>query len=147
VSDGASDRGDRLEHTLELLRHRGGRVTTARRAVVAALLEADAHVNADDVAARVQATHPDVHLSTVYRTLEALERLGVVDHVHLGHGRAVYHLADDRHHHLMCERCGAVIEVPEEVFDDLSATVRQRYGFTLQPKHFAVLGRCHACAT
>lgn len=135
----------RVERILALLRTRGGRVTTARRAVVVALLAADVHVTADDVAATVQAQHPDVHLSTVYRTLDALERLGVVDHVHLGHGRAVYHLADDDHHHLVCEECGAVIEVPESLFGDLGDTVRRRYGFALRAKHFAVLGRCRAC--
>ncbi len=102
-------------------------------------------MTAEDVAATVQQDHPDVHLSTVYRTLEALERLGVVDHVHLGHGRAVYHLADDDHHHLMCEECGAVIEVPETLFDDVARSVRQRYGFSLRSKHFAVVGTCRAC--
>jgi Fe2+ or Zn2+ uptake regulation protein len=135
----------RLERILHLMRERGGRVTTARRAVVSALLAARAHVTAEDVTTTVQAEHPDVHLSTVYRTLEALEHLGVVDHVHLGHGRAVYHLADDAHHHLMCEDCGEVIEVPEALFDDLGRTVRRRYGFTLHAKHFAVLGRCRHC--
>ena len=122
-----------------------GRTTTARVALVDALLEADGHVTADDLAAAVQARHPDVHRSTIYRTLDALERAGVVDHVHLGHGRAVYHLADDPHQHLVCEECGGVVEVPDKLFDDLAATLRRRYGFAIRPNHFAVLGRCRAC--
>ena len=135
----------RLERILASLRSDGGRVTTARRALVAALVEADAHVTADDLAAVVQAAHPEVHLSTVYRTLDALEQRGVVDHVHLGHGRAVYHLADEPHQHLVCESCGAVVEVPDSLFDELSSTLRQGYGFSIRPKHFAVLGRCASC--
>ena len=110
-----------------------------------ALVDADAHVTADDLAERVQAEHPDVHRSTIYRSLDALERLGVVDHVHLGHGRAVYHLADELHQHLVCEECGAVIEVPDDLFDDLGRRLRSTYGFAIRPHHFAVLGRCKAC--
>jgi Fe2+ or Zn2+ uptake regulation protein len=81
----------------------------------------------------------------VYRTLEALERLGVVVHSHLGHGGGVYHLADERHQHLVCEKCGAVVEVPDAVFAPLARTVRRRYGFTIEPGHFALVGRCAKC--
>ena len=136
---------ERLDRILHLLRERGGRITSARRALVSALLSADRHVTADDLAEEVQRSHPDVHRSTIYRTLDALERLGVVDHVHLGHGRAVYHLADEVHQHLVCERCGGVTEVPDALFDDLAGALRARYGFTLRSNHFAVLGRCAAC--
>jgi Fe2+ or Zn2+ uptake regulation protein len=72
--------------------------------------------------------------------------MGVVDHVHLGHGRAVYHLADEPHQHLVCEVCGTVIEVPDATFAELAAALRRRYGFTIRPNHFAVLGRCRTCA-
>ena len=136
---------DRRERILADLRQRGGRLTRARQALVDALLEAETHVTAEDLAESVQARHPEVHRSTIYRTLDALERAGVVDHVHLGHGRAVYHLSDDPHQHLVCEKCGSVVEVPDRLFDDLATTLRRRYGFTIRPNHFAVLGRCRAC--
>jgi Fe2+ or Zn2+ uptake regulation protein len=136
----------RLERILALLRAEGGRVTSARRALVEALLSADAHMTAEDLAARVQSAHPEVHRSTVYRTLDALERLGAVVHSHLGHGGGVYHLADERHQHLVCEECGAVVEVPDAVFTPLARTVRRRYGFTIEPGHFALVGRCKGCA-
>lgn len=136
----------RLDRILGQLKSEGGRVTTARRALVTALLDADHHPTADDLATAVQAAHPDVHRSTIYRTLDALEKLGVVDHVHLGHGRAVYHLADEAHHHLVCEVCGHVVEVPEELFDVLAGQLQSRYGFTIRPRHFAVVGRCAAHA-
>ena len=138
---------DRLERILDELRAGGGRITPARRALVTALLETDTHVTAEDLAAAVQRSHPDVHQSTIYRTLDALEELGVVDHVHLGHGRAVYHLADDAHQHLVCEACGEVVEVPDGVFADLGDTLQRDYRFTIRPNHFAVLGRCAGCAS
>lgn len=136
----------RADLILEALRAAGGRVTPARRALVEALLASSGHVTADDLADAVQRSHPDVHQSTIYRTLDALEEQGIVDHVHLGHGRAVYHLADDRHQHLVCEACGHVIEVPDGVFADLATELQRDYGFTLRPNHFAVLGRCADCA-
>ena len=138
---------ERLDRILEQLRAGGGRITPARRALVGALLAADSHVTADDLAEVVQRSHPDVHQSTIYRTLDVLEELGVVDHVHLGHGRAVYHLLDDPHQHLVCEVCEDVIEVPDALFRPLAEELARDYGFTLRPNHFAVLGRCAACAS
>ena len=138
---------DREGRILDELRARGGRITSARRALVRALVDADGHVTADDLAADVQRAQPDVHRSTIYRTLDALEQLGVVDHTHLGHGRAVYHLTDDRHQHLVCEGCGTVTEAPSDLFDELARQLKRRYEFTLRPEHFAALGRCSACSS
>jgi Fur family transcriptional regulator, ferric uptake regulator len=101
--------GGREDEILESIRDAGERVTKARRAVVVALVDADGHATAEALQARVQAEHPEVHMATIYRNLETLERLGVVEHTHLGHGPAVYHLADELHQHLVCEGCGSVV--------------------------------------
>ena len=137
---------EQAEPILGLLRARGGRVTTCRRAILETFLGIGGHVTAEALTARVQANQPDVHESTVYRFLDELERLGVVDHVHLGHGPAVYHLAADAHHHLVCDGCGAVEEVPDALFAELRSQLKDGYGFTLEPRHFAVTGRCKDCA-
>lgn len=137
---------DRLAALLAALRVDGGRLTAARRAVAEALVDADHHVTADELIALVQASNPRVNRSTVYRTLEALERQGAVEHVHLGHGRAEFHLAGGHHQHLACEVCGRVSEVPDDVFAPLVATLTAEYAFVLQPDHFALLGRCSRCA-
>jgi Fur family ferric uptake transcriptional regulator len=141
------DANQRLDALVQEMRSQGTRVTVARRAILTAMVAADTHVTAEDLAATVHGAHPEVHLSTVYRSLESLERLGLVDHVHLGHGRAVFHLADDPHQHLVCEVCGAVIEVPDSTFADLGGELLGGYGFTIRPNHFAVLGRCRSCAS
>jgi Fur family ferric uptake transcriptional regulator len=137
---------EQAEPILGLLRAQGGRVTTCRRAILETFLGIGGHVTAEVLTTRVQEAQPDVHESTVYRFLDELERLGVVDHVHLGHGPAVYHLASDAHHHLVCDNCGAVEEVPETVFAELRTQLKHDYGFALQPRHFAVTGRCQNCA-
>jgi Fe2+ or Zn2+ uptake regulation protein len=136
---------EQAEPILGLLRAQGGRVTTCRRAILETFLGVGGHVTAEALTARVQLKQPDVHESTVYRFLDELERLGVVDHVHLGHGPAVYHLASDAHHHLVCDRCGKVVEVPETVFADLRGRLESDFGFALEPRHFAVTGRCTNC--
>ncbi len=136
---------ERLESLLELLRANGGRVTAPRRAILSALLETGSHVTAPELADVVQQRHPDVHLTTIYRTLETLADLGVIAHVHLGHGRAVFHMADEAHQHLVCERCGTVVEVPDEVFADLGHRIDTEYGFKLHPDHFALGGLCRQC--
>ncbi|MBW3575029.1 MAG: transcriptional repressor [Actinobacteria bacterium] len=136
---------DRLERMLQLLRARGGRVTNARRAVLGALLDHREHASAEALAEMVHDSHPDVHLSTVYRTLDAFEQLGVVTHVHLGHGRAVYHLTDEIHHHAVCERCGAVLQLPLTLFAPLHRRLVDEFGFEVDAHHFAIAGRCAPC--
>lgn len=137
---------DRVEEVLAQLRANGGRVTSPRRAILQALFGHTKHPTAEQITATVQARHPDVAESTVYRFLDDLKRLGVVDHVHLGHGPAVYHLAEDTHHHLVCQTCDRVIEIPDRALEELRRQLRQAYEFELEPQHFALLGRCDACA-
>ncbi|HET7487548.1 MAG TPA: Fur family transcriptional regulator [Acidimicrobiales bacterium] len=134
-----------LAALLDVLRDNGVRVTLPRRAILESLVTLGPHVTAEELAAHVQARHPEVHESTVYRTLDTLTGLGALEHVHLGHGRAVFHLPGEGHQHLHCDVCGAVVEAPDEVFATLVADVDERYGFELDLDHFALGGRCRAC--
>jgi Fur family ferric uptake transcriptional regulator len=136
-----------LEDALELVRQHGGRVTSSRRILLRILFSSTGHRSAEELAAEVQAEAPDIHLSTIYRNLEELERLGVVVHAHFGHGPATYHLATSVHGHFVCEECGKLIEVPDSMFSGLARDAASRFGFTIDPHHFAMLGRCATCAT
>ncbi len=137
---------DWLEEILSLLRANGGRVTSQRRGILQALRDHEGHPTAEQLTVLVQERQPDVHESTLYRFLDELERLGVLDHAHLGHGPAVYHFADDPHHHLVCDSCHAVIQVPDATFEELRHRLLDEFGFQMDRRHFAVLGRCSACA-
>ena len=130
---------------MALVRAHGGRVTSSRRLLLQALFDAAGHRTAEELADAVQRAAPEVHISTIYRNLDELERLGVIVHAHLGHGPATYHLAGGAHGHFVCERCGAMVEAPDEVFRSLSRAARSRFGFEINPHHFAVLGRCRDC--
>jgi Fe2+ or Zn2+ uptake regulation protein len=134
-----------VDRIMDLLAEAGGRRTAPRQAIVEALVAAGSHTTADDLAARVQRRFPSVNVSTVYRTLDALEELGIIDHVHLGHGRAVYHLADEDHQHLVCERCETVEELPPGKSKSFAAMLERDFGFTLDRRHFAIVGVCRRC--
>jgi Fe2+ or Zn2+ uptake regulation protein len=134
-----------VESVIALVRSHGGRSTPTRRLVLEVLFSSDDHLSAEDLAAAVEARAPDVHLSTIYRNLEELERLGVVVHTHLGHGPATYQLASLAHAHLICEECGTQIEAPDALFRSLARQAKADLGFTIDPHHFAVFGRCAAC--
>jgi Fur family transcriptional regulator, ferric uptake regulator len=135
-----------VDDVLALVRSRGGRATPSRRVLLEVLFEAEGHLSAEELAGAVQARAPDVHISTIYRNLEDLQRLGVVVHTHLGHGPATYQLASLAHAHFICEECGTTIEAPDELFRGLARTAKTRLGFSIDPHHFAILGRCAACA-
>lgn len=135
-----------VEDVLALVRERGGRATHARRVLLEGLFAAAAGLSAEELTAWVQVHAPDVHPSTIYRNLEDLQELGVVVHSHLGHGAATYQLADHARAHLLCEACGATIEAPDEFFRELARRARTEYGFAIDPRHFAIVGRCAACA-
>ena len=144
AAQSAADR-DLIEQVLARLRAQGGRATSARRLLLRVLLESPGHRSAEELAAEVQARAPDVHLSTIYRNLDELERLKVIDRTRLSHGPATYHLASAAHGHLVCEQCGSMTEVPDQVFSDLAAATKATYGFVINPHHFAVTGRCASC--
>jgi len=137
---------ERVEAIITKIRDRGGRATDARRATIGVLLDTgQAHLSAEDIVSQVKLQHPEVAESTIYRNLATLEELGVVEHVHLGHGPSTYHLTEDEHQHLLCERCGKVIEVPEETFTPLANLLATTYGFQIHPRHFAIMGLCRRC--
>jgi len=135
-----------LDALVERLRASGARVTTARRLVLRELVAAgDQHRTADDLARRIQRTDPDVHVSTVYRTLEALEEAEMVVRAGLGDGPTTYHLADDHHHHARCDRCGTVISLPDRLFAPVVRRLAEEHGFEAHPRHLTVQGRCADC--
>lgn len=135
---------DRFHMVLDRLRASGARITRPRRAILQVFFDHD-HPTADQLADAVQVLRPTVNRSTVYRFLDELERIGVVDHVHLGHGPAVYHLAEDAHQHLVCDCCGTVIEIPERTLEPMRSHLRDTFDFEVHIRHFAVVGRCKDC--
>lgn len=127
------------------LRALGYRLTPQRQLVLEAVGRLG-HATPEEIATAVRRTASGVNISTVYRTLELLEQIGLVRHTHLGHGAPTYSVAtDDDHVHLVCRDCGGIEEAPPQVLADVVERLAADRGFTVDVGHFAVFGRCRSC--
>ncbi len=128
------------------LRAKGYRLTPQRQLVLEAV-NALGHATPDEIVEQVRRTASGVNMSTVYRTLELLEELGLVTHTHLGHGAPTYHaVTEEEHVHLVCRVCGHVDEMSPDVLDDVVRRVSDERGFAVDVGHFAIWGLCAGCA-
>lgn len=124
------------------------RWTVQRRAVVQALGGLRGHVTGAELVERCRAADPATTPSTVYRTLDALEELGLVRHAHGADGHEEYHVAGEPEHgHLACERCGRRWEVSPDEARVVSASLRAATGFEADLTHMTLVGRCAECAS
>ncbi|MBJ7357266.1 Fur family transcriptional regulator [Nocardioides sp.] len=129
----------------ETLRTRGYRLTPQRELILNAV-DTLGHATPDEVLAEVR-THSDaVNVSTVYRTLEVLEELGLVRHAHLSDRAPTYHsVRDHEHFHLVCRNCRTVISVEPDVIEPLTSRLDADYSFTVDVGHLTVFGTCQEC--
>lgn len=121
------------------------KLTPQRRLIVDAIHNASAHLTAEEIIAHVQARMPEVHKSTIYRTLNLLEKTGCVYKSEMD-DQAIYHHAEEgHHHHLVCNRCGRIIECDEDLFESVENSLVKQYGFHVDFKHLVMSGLCEAC--
>ena len=129
----------------EQLRARGYRVTPQRQLVLEAVAEL-AHATPEEIGVQVQQTARGVNISTIYRTLELLDSLGLVAHTHLHHGAPTYHLATEAAHvHLVCQNCGKIDQASPDAIAPLTKALDERHGFETNVSHLTVFGRCNDC--
>ena len=135
--------GDIVDKLSEL----GYRLTPQRMMVLSAIENSDSHISAEEIFTQVVAKYPHVNISTVYRTLDLLKRLGLVTETDLGGGRVRYHPAGKgHHHHLVCRDCGAIIDLDEPLLAPLKSTLLREYKFNADLRHLAIFGRCVNCS-
>lgn len=128
------------------LRSGGYRITPQRQLVLEAVRHLD-HATPEAILEDVRQVAPDVNLSTVYRTLDVLEDVGLVTHAHIGHGSAAYHSDDEPAHlHLVCGICHKVEPLPVEVAADFVASLAETTGFRADITHTSLHGTCADCA-
>jgi Fur family transcriptional regulator, ferric uptake regulator len=140
---------DPVETVAASLRSRGERMTQPRRAVVTTLARSQEHLSAEEILLDASKAYPGVNRSTIYRALETLADLGVVQHIHSGRAATMYHLttAQGPHAHATCDACGRVIDLPSDVLADAADRLRTDEGFVLDPGHVALSGLCRDCAS
>jgi Fur family ferric uptake transcriptional regulator len=134
------------ESVLNSLRAHGLRISTARRLVVHTLFAAPGPLSAEQVAAG-QNGSPPLDLASVYRNLETLEELGLVQHLRIRDrpGRWALARAGEREY-LACERCGALVDADPRELAEVRAEIRKRFGYEVRFSRFPVIGLCADCA-
>jgi Fur family ferric uptake transcriptional regulator len=139
--------GTSLDSTRDRLRSRGMRWTPQRKAILEVLARTDGHVTGAELVERCRERNPDTTPSTVYRTLDVLEDLGLVRHSHGHDGREEFHvLPAEEHGHLTCESCGATAEIESRDARRLLREIERSTGYRVDVSHLAVSGLCSSCS-
>jgi Fur family ferric uptake transcriptional regulator len=139
-------KAESVEEAMRLLREHGLRGSVARRLVLEMLFSRAEPLSAEEIATGVVGRVPRSDLASVYRNLETLEQVGLVRHVHLGHGPGLYALAGAAREYLVCESCGIVRAVEDRELDGLRKGIRTAFGWEARFSHFPIVGLCEECA-
>lgn len=128
------------------LRASGLRWTPQRAVLLDVLAGLDGHVTGSQIVDRCRAVDPSTTPSTVYRTLDVLEELGILSHSHGLDGREEFHVRPALDHgHLACRSCGETLELPPEEAEGFLGALRRDHGFHGDLDHLTVIGRCRGC--
>ena len=128
------------------LSEQGYRLTPQRLMILSAMESSHDHISAEEIYAQVAAKYPHVNISTVYRTLELLKKLGMVYEIDLGEGRIRYHAeGSGHHHHLVCQSCGKITDIDEATLSSLKDSLLRDYGFSADLRHVGIFGLCEGC--
>jgi Fur family transcriptional regulator, ferric uptake regulator len=130
---------------------RGLRMTRQRRVIAEVLQKAGEHLDAPEVLRRARQQMPGLHLATVYRALESLKKLGIIDELDLMHIKGTGHYYEARtdkdHMHFTCQRCGGVLEIQTPLFERLKGQIEGRHGLAIRVARLELGGLCGSCAS
>lgn len=140
----------RIEQIKKQLHAQNYKLTPQREATVRVLLEREEdHLSAEDIYLLVKEKSPEIGLATVYRTLELLSELKIVDKINFGDGVSRYDLrkegAKHFHHHLVCIECGDVEEVVNDLLEDVEKIIETDWGFQVKDHRLTFHGICKQC--
>ena len=131
----------------EFLAGRGLRLTDQRRQIARVFFESDGHHSAEDIYHRVQQQLPGIGTATVYRTMKLLNEAGLATGLNLGDGLARYESPSRKghHDHLVCRRCGEIVEFANDQIEELQEKVAKTYGFVVTDHRLELYGLCGGC--
>ncbi len=139
--------GVNLKSAIAMMRECGLRVSAARRLVLEALLAADGPMSAEQIAQGIGGRVPSSDIASVYRNLQSFHEIGLVRHVHLGHGPGLYVLSvAGETEYLTCERCADYRAVAPEELDRVRQLIEGEFGYRARFTHFPIVGLCSSCA-
>ncbi len=133
------------------LQERQHKMTPQRQTVLQIFLDHPGeHLSAEDVHGLLRDKRSEIGLATVYRSLELLSELGILQKIEFGDGCSRYEVntldpTQHHHHHLICTKCGKVIEFEEDLLDDLERDIKTKTGFSVQDHQVKFFGLCKEC--
>ena len=129
-----------------VIRQRGYRVTPQRQLILEAVRAGKGHSTPEQVYMRVARKAPALNRTTVYRTLEFLAEQHLIASADVGTGGKVYEMASEApHHHLVCEKCGKIEQIPHGTLDRAFKQIDKDHGFKVTTNHLALFGLCAHC--
>lgn len=138
----------------KLLKSKGYRLTLPRRVILNLMLQSNEHLNAKEIYSRININFPDIGLTTVYRTLDLLVELGLINRFEFGDGYSSYELgkeAKNHHHHLICSKCGKIIDYSDFIEDEvkffsmIEKYLAQKHNFVILGHEVQFYGHCEKC--
>lgn len=137
-----------------MLKEKGQKVTNQRLLVLEVLANnKDRHMAAEDIYELVKAENPDIGLATVYRTVQLLLEMQLVDKINLDDGCVRYEISrlydgdgKHHHHHLICKTCGKIISFEDDLLDELEEQIQEKLGFHVFDHELKFYGQCKECS-
>ncbi len=139
-----------MESLKDQLKEKGYKLTPQRRATLDTIIENQGkHLSTEEIYDMVKEKCPEIGLATVYRTLQLLDELDVISKINFDDGCSRYelntHQDDHQHHHLICLKCGNVIEVEVDLMDALESEIEKNYNFEIRDHKVKFFGYCNKC--
>ncbi|NMA86738.1 MAG: transcriptional repressor [Tissierellia bacterium] len=137
-----------MEEVKELLKKEGYKLTTQRRAILDVIVEnQENHLSPEEIYNIVKINYPEIGIATVYRTLQLLESLNIIYKLNFDDGFNRYELNvnSENHHHLICLKCGEIMEVKLDLLEKLENEIEKENGFKIVDHNVKFFGYCADC--
>ncbi|NMA86034.1 MAG: transcriptional repressor [Tissierellia bacterium] len=137
-----------IDEVKEKFKKEGYKLTTQRRVILDAIVEnQEKHLNPEEIYDIVKIRYPEIGIATVYRTLQLLEKLNIIYKLNFDDGYNRYELnkSSDNHHHLICLKCGKVMEVKLDLLEKLENEIEEENGFKIVDHNVKFFGYCASC--
>ena len=131
----------------DFITRKGLKSTRQRDIILDSFLASDRHMSIEELYLKLRAKNPSIGYATVYRTLKLFAESGIAREIQFGDGQTRYeHAAEGEHHdHLVCTRCGTIVEFENETIEKLQAEVAASHGFLIETHKLELYGSCAKC--
>jgi Fur family ferric uptake transcriptional regulator len=137
----------RLETFRQWIKEQGLKATSQREDIAQVFFSINRHISVEELYSEVRHVNPRVGYATVYRTMKLLKECGLAAETHFADGQARFeNVEGERHHdHIICERCGRIVEFVHPQMEQLQEKVAQRFGFVATNHKMEIYGICQEC--